>query len=366
MMPLCTSTEHICQNSVAISLILLQTQVVFAKANARQTAFRQASLRIRATRHSLTGHAASVEKPLALSTLKNCKEGLNECWSQSQRAWAFRQQCQVIRHKCEKQLCTSWLATLCQHADSNCSKVTSMCKLSSQRLNMQTSSVDHVLLQTNESTPLLFIHIPKTAGTTIEDAAYAKGIRWGRFFMWGMVNLPDGNSCHAYHVPPRYFATPQDMYPADNAFCVVRHPFDRAVSEYKYLVSSDWGMKTRFLADQKPCTQEGLNSFLQQTLQLFLQGQRYQNDCHMVPQYEYIWGMGSQSCREVLRIEDFPASFNQLMSKYGFDLQLDDLTSTNVSPRCPQLSRENLTHDTRQMLELVYLEDLRLLNYTAS
>merc|ERR1719253_500982 len=42
---------------------------------------------------------------------------------------------------------------------------------------------------------LLFLHIPKNAGTTIEDVASGQGIAWGRNTLWGQQKMPDGEMC---------------------------------------------------------------------------------------------------------------------------------------------------------------------------
>lgn len=74
---------------------------------------------------------------------------------------------------------------------------------------------------------VLFVHIPKTGGTTIED--YYRTI--------GRLSIFSRNSwglCPPQHwdaeiindlIPPEFY---------DYAFAVVRHPYDRVLSEYKY------------------------------------------------------------------------------------------------------------------------------------
>jgi len=237
-----------------------------------------------------------------------------------------------------------------------------MCKLQSPGLSGHVRGGTSALFAENQTVPLLFIHIPKNAGSAIEATALKSGISWGRNLFWGSITMPDGSPCSSYHVPPRYFTNPALVYTSSNSFCVTRHPYERAISEYTYLLSVEWGKEMPYIYDKEPCSKEGLNFFLTQTLKSILTGNRYVNDCHMLPQYEYVWGINRQWCNEMIRVENFPTAFNSLMAKYGLTL---DITAdhTNQSPTCPGLSVTDLSPETRQYLDLVYLEDFRLLGY---
>ena len=98
--------------------------------------------------------------------------------------------------------------------------------------------------------PLYFLHIPKNAGTTIEvrfargskaDPGYWRRVakaRWARDHpaaeappadpQWKL----DFRACRSWHTPPRHVHP--NPYETTDTFCVVRDPFDRAVSEFKF------------------------------------------------------------------------------------------------------------------------------------
>ena len=75
--------------------------------------------------------------------------------------------------------------------------------------------------------PVLFIHIPKTGGTTIENDLKRIGFDVGMFFPWP-TNYT-GPDCFPWHTPPRYFHSID--FSDFITFTVVRDPIDRFFSE---------------------------------------------------------------------------------------------------------------------------------------
>jgi len=184
--------------------------------------------------------------------------------------------------------------------------------------------------------------------------------------MYGLSEAASGKWCSSWHVPPRYLGNPEDYYSGSPVFCVVRHPYERIVSEYKYQLAIDYGRYKTTVYDKEPCTEEGINHFVQTTLQKVLSGDPFLNDCHMIPQNEYVWGVDRQWCTEVLHIENLADAFNNLMATHGYTVHMDDINMHMKSTVCPLLSRGNLTNETKRLVNLVYLEDFRLLQYKAS
>jgi hypothetical protein len=106
---------------------------------------------------------------------------------------------------------------------------------------------------TNIYRRLLFVHIPKTAGSTMEmDVALRqdRNLTWGKcMFVNGASGCPMSRDARYsfgrpnitqpsyWHVPVHYFPLHgYNPYDADT-FAVIRHPVDRAVSEYHYMCS---------------------------------------------------------------------------------------------------------------------------------
>lgn len=214
------------------------------------------------------------------------------------------------------------------------------------------------------STQVLFEHIPKTAGTGIEDAANRSDprLQWGRFVPGGyMQSMPDGSHCSQHHVPARLLENRmlRDEYRNAKVFCVVRNPYERIVSEYSYRLSVH-GVPKHF-RQQTECTPDGLNYFVQQALLAYVNGKPFAFDCHLLPQHEYIYSEGEQWCNKVLKMEDFPGNFNKLMEENGIEVNLDDKKSFSFDQRCPQLSVKDLTPESMHMIEAAYAEDFDFL-----
>mmetsp|Transcript_41622 Transcript_41622/g.114763 ORF Transcript_41622/g.114763 Transcript_41622/m.114763 type:complete len:428 (+) Transcript_41622:107-1390(+) len=223
----------------------------------------------------------------------------------------------------------------------------------------------------NSTTEMQFLHIPKNAGSAIEEAGALAGIKWGVHMDFTRVRMRDGFLCHWYHIPPDLLKEHRNMTnPYDSpAFCVVRNPYARALSEYRYLLSVDWGEAWETgLRTKAQCSPEGLNNWLQNTLARFMHGDRFINDCHMLPQMEYIQGNGRRYARwelgEVLRWEDLPEAFNKLMKSRNLKPRLAQGVAVNWHHDvCPDLRESDFDSNSRAMMNTVYYEDFATLGY---
>merc|ERR1719276_843286 len=230
---------------------------------------------------------------------------------------------------------------------------------------------------------IFFAHIPKNAGTAIEHAGFESGVVWGRnaflamnlTFGWlGGRSMPDNHVCSLHHIPPGQFAGP-NPYDGRRVFCVTRDPYDRIVSDYRYMTKNagKWwtplywwfglhrnGMNTRLL-----CSPHGLNLFIQRSLLIYQQGQRFLNDCHMIPQTEYIWSENMhQWCDDIIPINELSTRFDALMSEIGSNVRLPDERSNDSGDQCPGLSARDLSDRTVRMIDLVYKDDFEMLGYS--
>merc|ERR1719491_589024 len=109
------------------------------------------------------------------------------------------------------------------------------------RVESVVSEADSVIRErriSNKKTRLEFLHVAKTGGTSIEDAAMKQvGVKWGRCHFVSCYHLePDTpyRTASIWH-KPLYFL-PQNFYGDDAAlFVVVREPYERLISNYYYI-----------------------------------------------------------------------------------------------------------------------------------
>ena len=127
---------------------------------------------------------------------------------------------------------------------------------------------------------LNFIHITKNAGTTIEDIAKEEGILWGRFNdeycknVYTTENISD--PWHNYF--PNLNKSIRSKY---DWFLVVRNPYDRVLSEFKYHVKMN---------GNKEFTTDTFNNFIQNKIK-----EAHDTNTrlgkyggHFAPQYKYL------------------------------------------------------------------------------
>jgi hypothetical protein len=223
-----------------------------------------------------------------------------------------------------------------------------------------------------------FIHIPKNAGTAIVRAGFAEDVdlcsgdalvgdknkNCGAFRHERMqqatkcfLPLPGGALCQHFHTPPAYWPSDAAQTTFSGSFCVSRDPYDRIVSEFKWQVVKNWNGLT-----EKDCDAESLNDFVLGMLSAYLDGSRYDLDCHLLPQSEHIWGPdGHKWCDEILRLEDLDTTFDDFMKSSGCPVHL--VGHANESPHTCTVSSTDLNAISMALVEKVYSDDFEKLGY---
>jgi len=163
--------------------------------------------------------------------------------------------------------------------------------------------------------------------------------------------------------------TPGNIYGDATVFCVVRDPFSRLVSEYKYIYENpEFRWENADLLSEYGCHPDGLNEWVVRSLTDYAAGNTYAQLCHLLPQSYYIWGPPDdtghqcQYCHEVLRMEELAGSFNALMQSYNYSMRLG--SEQHNAGGCPNLGVQSLNSKAIEMILRVYERDFALLNYT--
>ncbi|CAE7514887.1 MCAT, partial [Symbiodinium natans] len=120
----------------------------------------------------------------------------------------------------------------------------------------------------------VFVHVPKTAGTTIWDALGPSYTDSGRYdeVQFGCMK----------HNPPRDHVR--------NSFAIVREPCDRLVSEFAWAKNQAWFdvyYKEYRVAKAFPPTCEMFNGWVRAVLRRYAERSDVE-DCHVIPQWCYL------------------------------------------------------------------------------
>ena len=199
----------------------------------------------------------------------------------------------------------------------------------------------------NTTTDIEFIHITKTAGTSIEDWGEAHDIKWSyknKDYL-NMYTRKKYIQSSSWHVPPKYF----DVNPYQNkiTFTIVRNPYTRVISEFY----CPWiGHKTTMYLKTSH-SKENFNRWIQ----YFLQTDR----CHGIPQVEYT------PVDHVLKFESLQEDFTNFILTYGkLNLNIED----TILPRSNHTQNKiftvnDLTEETVQQINKKYEKDFILFQY---
>ena len=212
--------------------------------------------------------------------------------------------------------------------------------------------------------PLFFIHIPKTAGTTIEAVCYKYGECVGSCFMREKRNdVRVISNIHkhisSYHVPLRYFCPGRvaEIFLKYTVFAVVRNPYDRIVSDFKF-----WNEYYRVRPKEKPENPESLND-INAFVAFGIGTLRF--DGHFIPMSEYISGTRADDIH-ILRFENLSSDFDKLMklNRTPIPARILKKTHINVSkPRAGEVSVADLSAKSINMINASYADDFDRFNY---
>jgi len=225
----------------------------------------------------------------------------------------------------------------------------------------------------NDHKNLTFIHIPRCAGTSVEDCTAADEIRWGQLDhqLHGLYSITRGQRCYKQHVPPSELP---ELYTDKATFCVVRNPYERMISEFHFPLTQGFGAR----AKAGRCNKEGLNEFTIQALTSIKEREDpYLHDCHLLPQTSYVYGWDVKTskvtrtrkpwCKHLIRQEHLKPDFNKLMQDYGYTYRLTDVAnpSTVAGPswNCTHVTPEDFGPEARAMIHEVWKDDFELLNF---
>jgi hypothetical protein len=181
----------------------------------------------------------------------------------------------------------------------------------------------------------VFIHIPKTAGTSVAKALFGQGSR----------HVP----CVEYEkANPRKFA-------CYFKFAFVRNPWSRLYSAYTFL--NKGGMNE---ADQAWAATNlaGIDSFEQFVLE-WLDAETMMSWVHFMPQHHFITNSRGEVAMDFIgRMENIDTDFNHVCQRLGI---VANLPTLNKSTRHPHI--QPYTDEMRNKVGELYKKDVSLFGY---
>ena len=154
------------------------------------------------------------------------------------------------------------------------------------------------------------LHIPKTGGTILRDVVEGAdaGIHWVASespqkwaFLWPRLGHYD-HGCNPLHTPVHWMTLHQRqvIYGDRSIFTLARHPYDRAISQFKYMCKSAPHLLERLGYNATKCWPNmGLfmayvSTHVARLSQRGKEAALY--DCHLIPQYDYARGVDNVFC----------------------------------------------------------------------
>ncbi|RMB12425.1 sulfotransferase family 2 domain-containing protein [Eilatimonas milleporae] len=190
---------------------------------------------------------------------------------------------------------------------------------------------------------LLFVHVPKTGGTYIEDLFRANGYR---VYFWERGDLIDQMCCSPQHYHADILRTLFRLSAFDHVFMTVRHPLKRMISEYR--MRQEKGEKRPF-HDWAPATL------------LKAQDDPFYLDNHIRPQADF-----RMPGVDIHRQEDaFNADWaKRLNAQHGLGFQVMEVPRRRENPDFHRtFNPDDIPASVRKAIEAYYDADYRSFDY---
>lgn len=203
---------------------------------------------------------------------------------------------------------------------------------------------------------VIFIHIPKCAGTSIE---YFFGIRP---FYWKTPNYQtltgwcDKRKIHLHHATPRELLETglieEKIWNSYTKFTIVRNPFTRAYSDYVWLNEYNAFNCSfeDFLLKRGKMTKILTNK----------QDKNYRGD-HLYPQVDFLKIDGKIVVDNIIRFENLNEELEQFFKSNN--IALKDIPHDKKSKKYFKHYSHFFSDDEVKLVEKLYKEDIEFLNY---
>lgn len=218
-----------------------------------------------------------------------------------------------------------------------------------------------------------YIHIPKTAGTSI--TTLIKPINVNKKYYKNKNDIVI--SC--YHKPLKYFDETEIKKILDKVtlFAVVRNPYDRIISDFNFWIKiyerhftkKNIHKNKRYLLNQfnlllsgdVQSNDERLNTYIHNVLSK--PDLHNWMDSHLIPMHEYVVFDNKLIINDLIYFEHLNKEFNMLIKKHNLKIPLDKLNKCKLNKTHGQLSIKNLDKQSIELINKIYHYDFVYFNY---
>ena len=234
---------------------------------------------------------------------------------------------------------------------------------------------------------IYFIHIPKTAGTSMEHIFYEKKGCIGSCFFnklhkKDILNNTMYNNVSLWHIPLQYFKQSfiNNIISNYTIFTIVRNPYERIISDFKFWIQfydARQNIRRKLKHNEKYLLNQIEkiydNNFvmdannLNQFINSILKNNKYmtQLDGHHIPMYYYLTNNDNNimSNVHILKHENLNDDFNDFIRKNNLQIPSNVARDykTNVSKNT--LSVQNINDKNVKLINKIYKKDFALFNY---
>ena len=134
------------------------------------------------------------------------------------------------------------------------------------------------------------------------------------------------------------------------SFCIVRNPWDRAVSMYHFSLKNDLGRL--------------YNIKTEMTFEVFCELLKdYEDDPNFIASHKQIqWMEGFYPPKEILRFENLQEDFAQMLKQYNISHIAPELPHKNSTSH--KFYQDYFNSNTKQIIKQVFEKDIDVLKYT--